>query len=91
MPTVNISLPEPLRDYLETRAEQGSYSASEYIRQLLRDDKTRHEAATRDQLWDLLAISAKQLDDGEGLELDVDRLLAEGRARRAAGQGHRAG
>ncbi len=84
MPTVNISLPEALRDYIEARAEQGSYSASEYIRQLIRDDKIRHDRDERDLLWELLAISAKQLDDGEGVAFDVDQLIADGRARRVA-------
>lgn len=83
MPTVNISLPEPLRDYLETRAEQGCYSTSEYIRQLLREDKARHEASQRDLLWDLLAISAKQLDDGEGVPFDIEAIIADSRSRRA--------
>lgn len=84
MPTINLSLPEPLREYVEIRAAQGSFSFSEYLRQLIRDDKKRTDLEERDLLWDLLAISAKQLDDGEGVPFDVDRILAEGRARRAA-------
>lgn len=81
MPTVNISLPEPLREYVEVRAERDSYSTSEFIRQLIREDKARHERSERDLLWELLAISAKQLDDGEGVEFDVEKVIADGRKR----------
>lgn len=84
MPTVNISLPEPLREYVEARAERDSYSTSEFIRQLIREDKARNDEKERDLLWDLLAISAKELDDGLGVEFDVERLIAEGRERRAS-------
>jgi hypothetical protein len=34
-------------------------------------------------LRELLAISAKQLDDGKFGDTDMEKLLAEGRARRA--------
>lgn len=87
MPTVNISLPEPLREYVEARAERDSYSTSEFIRQLIREDKARNDEKERDLLWDLLAISAKELDDGLGVEFDVERLIAEGRERRASNRG----
>ena len=81
MPTVNISLPEPLREYVEARAERDSYSTSEFIRQLIREDKARNDEKERDLLWDLLAISAKELDDGLGVEFDVEKVIAEGRKR----------
>ena len=35
-------------------------------------------------LLELLAISARQLDDGLGIDLSADYVLARGRARRAA-------
>ena len=84
MPTINISLPEPMREYVETRAASGDYSASEYVRHLIREDKQRYEHEQRDLLWELLAISAKQLDDGDFGDTDMEKLLAEGIARRAA-------
>jgi Arc/MetJ-type ribon-helix-helix transcriptional regulator len=84
MTTLNISLPAPLRDYVEIRAESGSYSTSEYIRQLIREDKMRHERDQRDLLLDLLAISAKQLDEDKGVAFDVDDIIERGRARQAA-------
>lgn len=42
MATMNISLPDALREYVETEVREGGYStASEYFRQLLREDQKR--------------------------------------------------
>lgn len=49
MSTMNISLPEPLKQYVETQAEQGQYSTvSEYLRELIRAD--RDKKALRDKI-----------------------------------------
>ncbi|KPF72462.1 hypothetical protein IP88_09895 [alpha proteobacterium AAP81b] len=84
MATVNVSLPDPLRDYVEARAAAGSYSTSEYIRHLIREDQARHAEAERDLLWELLAVSARQLDEGQGVAFDVDAIIADRRRRHAA-------
>jgi antitoxin ParD1/3/4 len=42
MPTMNISLPESLRQFIEQQvAGRGYSSASEYFRELVRDDQKR--------------------------------------------------
>jgi antitoxin ParD1/3/4 len=42
MTTLNISLPDSMRTFIEEKVAQGGYStASEYIRQLVRDDQKR--------------------------------------------------
>ena len=42
MQTMNISLPEPLKDFVEGQIASGRYSsASEYIRELIREDEKR--------------------------------------------------
>ena len=42
MATMNISLPESLREYVESRVNEGGYStASEYFRELVRSDQKR--------------------------------------------------
>ena len=87
MSTINLSLPDPLREYVEVRAAQGNFSFSEYLRQLIRDDKKRVEIEERDMLWELLAIGVKQLDDGETVDIDAAGVVAQGRARRAAAAG----
>ena len=42
MSTMNISLPDALRAFVEERVEEGSYgTSSEYIRELIRRDQGR--------------------------------------------------
>lgn len=42
MGTMNISLPDPLRDFVEEQVAQGGYgTSSEYVRELIRRDKDR--------------------------------------------------
>ena len=84
MTTLNISMPEPMRQHVETMAEQGNYSASEYVRHLIREDQKRLQLAERNLLQDYLAISARQLDAGDVAHVTLAGLLAEGRARRGA-------
>lgn len=39
---MNISLPDPLKEYIEEQVSAGNYSsASEYVRELVRHDQTR--------------------------------------------------
>ncbi len=40
--TMNISLPEPLKEFVDSQVRQGGYSgASDYVRDLLRDQQQR--------------------------------------------------
>jgi len=42
MQSMNISLPEPLKRFVDSQIEQGRYSSvSEYMRELIRDDEKR--------------------------------------------------
>ena len=42
MSTVNISLPDPMKDFIDTQVIQGMYgSVSDYIRTLIREDQQR--------------------------------------------------
>lgn len=42
MSTVNISLPEPMKDFVESQVTEGMYgSVSDYIRTLIREDQKR--------------------------------------------------
>lgn len=44
MPTMNISLPESLRDFVEAQVHSGDYaSASEFVRTLLRQEQKDRE------------------------------------------------
>ena len=42
MESMNISLPEPLKQFVDTQIASGRYSSvSEYVRELIRDDEKR--------------------------------------------------
>lgn len=42
MATMNVSLPEPMKDWVEAQARTGRYSnASDYVRDLIRRDQER--------------------------------------------------
>ena len=42
MPTMNISLPEHLRSFVDEQVSQGAYgTSSEYVRDLIRKDRDR--------------------------------------------------
>jgi len=42
MPSMNISLPDPLKEFVDGQIAQGRYSsASEYVRELIRADEKR--------------------------------------------------
>lgn len=44
MATMNVSLPDPMKDWVESRAETGRYSnASDYVRDLIRKDQEREQ------------------------------------------------
>ena len=44
--SLNISLPSPLKKYVEAAAKAGDYSTpSEYVRELIREDEQRRAAA----------------------------------------------
>ncbi len=44
MATMNVSLPDPMRDWVETQVKGGVYAnASDYIRDLIRHDQQRHQ------------------------------------------------
>lgn len=82
MATLNISLPDAMREYVERQAEQGNYSTSEYVRHLIREDQQRRRDEEREVLKEYLALSARQLDDGDLADVTVEGLLAKGRVKR---------
>jgi antitoxin ParD1/3/4 len=44
MATMNVSLPNPMRKWIEDRIKSGEYAnASDYVRDLVRHDRERHE------------------------------------------------
>ena len=67
MTTLNISLPESMREFIDQQIDQGGYStASEYIRHLIRQDQ---EKAEKKQIEKLLL---EGLNSGEPVEITDD-------------------
>lgn len=45
MATMNVSLPDPMKDWIEERVRNGPYAnVSDYVRDLIRHDQERREA-----------------------------------------------
>ena len=66
MQSMNISLPEPLKQFVDEQIAAGKYSSvSEYVRELIRDDEKRK---AEDRLEALLL---------EGLESDESPLTSD--------------
>lgn len=72
MTTLNISLPESMRTYIEDTVTRGGYStASEYIRQLVREDQKR---AAKERLELLLMEGVESGPAREMTAADWDEL-----------------
>ncbi len=70
--SMNVSLPKALRTFVEERISKSAYaSASEYVRELIRQDRERQ--AANDRLEDLLL---EGLESGPALEWTEDDWAA---------------
>lgn len=48
MATMNVSLPDPMKDWVESQAEDGTFAnSSDYVRHLIRQDQERAAAVAR--------------------------------------------
>jgi len=71
MQTMNISLPDPMKEYVEERVSAGAYSsASEYVRELVRADQKRHATEELEQILlhamnpgDPFEVTPKMIED----------------------------
>jgi len=81
MQTMNISLPDPMKQFVEEQVSAGAYSsASEYVRELVRADQKRH---AKEQLEQILL---KAINSGEPIEVTpevVEEVRQRLRARAA--------
>ena len=67
MATMNVSLPDPMKAWVERQAEGGQYgNASDYIRDLIRKDQQRQEAVAA-----LQAAITEGVESGEPQVLDA--------------------
>jgi len=79
MATMNVSLPGPMKDWVEAQAQTGRYAnASDYVRDLIRKDQERS---------DKIAAMQRRVDEGMASgagTLTRDQLFAEAQRRAAA-------
>jgi antitoxin ParD1/3/4 len=67
MTTVNISVPDSMKTFIDEQVSKGGYSTtSEYIRQLLRQEAERVAQAR------LETLLLEGLDSGESIEINDD-------------------
>jgi antitoxin ParD1/3/4 len=78
MTTMNVSLPKPMRDWVEAQAKSGRYSsASDYVRDLIRRDQER-----TDKMAELQMLITQGIESGVSPR-SIDDLLRIARARAA--------
>ena len=74
MATMNVSLPDPMKDWVEQQAKGGRYSnASDYVRDLIRRDQERGEKIAHMQ-----ALVTEGIESGTG-DRSMDDLLKNAR------------
>ena len=75
MQTMNISLPDQLKEFVDNQVGSGRYSSvSEYVRELIRDDEKRK---TQDKLEALLMEGIRSGDPTEMTRQDWDDIRRE--------------
>ena len=70
MATMNISVPDPMKDWVQAQIEDGKYSSSsDYVRDLIRKDQQQ-----QDKLKALQAAITLGLESGRAGELDIESI-----------------
>jgi antitoxin ParD1/3/4 len=70
MATMNISLPDPMRDWVKSQTEGGRYSNnSDYVRDLIRKDQEQ-----ADKLRALQEAITKGFESGQDGKLDMEEI-----------------
>ena len=81
MTTLNISLPDQMKDFVDEQVgERGYQSSSDYFQALLRDEQRRKaEEKLEELLRQGLSSGTATLDDKEweGIRTDLERRVAE--------------
>jgi antitoxin ParD1/3/4 len=83
MAQLNISVPDALKGWIDSRLAEGRYSSpSDYVRDLVRRD----QAQADDRAWVQAMVDEGLVDPplGQDPRDVVDEIIAQGRARREA-------
>ncbi len=79
MGTMNISLPDPMKRWVEEQAKTGRYAnSSDYVRDLIRRDRARNEAIAEIQTSVNIGLAS-----GPGATLDRSTFKSRMRAKYA--------
>ena len=85
MASLNISLPQPLKAYVEAQVAEGEYGTpSEYMRELIRRDKERRLANLEDKLLKALTSDSLRIEPHELEGRSIVDLLQEKLSARSA-------
>ena len=83
MATMNVSLPDPMKTWVENQTKSGRYSnASDYVRALIRRDHDRQMA-----IAELQQLVDEGLASGPAREFDMDSFLTRMRDADASKRG----
>ncbi|WP_422448919.1 type II toxin-antitoxin system ParD family antitoxin [Endozoicomonas sp. ALB091] len=86
MATLNISLPDQLRDWVAQQVKQGEYSsASDYLRDLIRNDKRQQEQSAKWLKGHLEPILTTPEDEFQSLNADDIKARARKRLNNSGG------
>ena len=70
MATMNISVPDPMKDWVQAQINDGKYaSSSDYVRDLIRKDQQQ-----RDKLAALQAAITLGMESAQAGDLDIDSI-----------------
>ena len=74
MATMNVSLPDPMKDWVDAQIAGGQYSsASDYVRDLIRKDQQQQE----DKLAALQAAITLGIKSAQAGDLDIESIKAK--------------
>ena len=77
MATMNVSIPDPMKTWVEERTREGSFSnTSDYVRHLIRRDQERSQAMAQ-----LQAAITEGLESGEPRPFDATAFKARMRGK----------
>jgi antitoxin ParD1/3/4 len=87
MQTMNISLPDPMKRFVEEKVSEGGYSsASEYVRELVRADQKRHAKEQLEQILLNAIHSGDPIEVTPAMVEDIRQRIRARSVQRKAGQ-----
>lgn len=77
MATMNVSLPDQMKDWVEAQSETGKYSnSSDYVRDLIRKDQER-----ADKIKAMQKLLDEGLASGDAENFDINSFIGEMRSK----------